>query len=132
MYRIPKHSPLLLALIWLGALVGSISHSYGQNDVLGGQDTLVLENDRIEDVIESDKPALNFPKSDIPTPSLEDFNYDPLKVFMETDYTPRPPQVKPLEPQGRDRLYHKHDQIAVWALRHSSCISVSQQWSQPR
>ena len=106
MYRIPKHSPLLLALIWLGALVGPISHSYGQNDVLGGQDTLVLENDRIEDVIESDKPALNVPKSDIPTPSLEDFNYDPLKVFMETDYTPRPPQVKPLEPQGRDRLYH--------------------------
>ena len=85
---------------------GTFSDVLAQNDVLGGQDTLVLENDRIEDIIESDKPILNLPKPDIQRPSVGDFSYDPKEVFMETDYKPRPPQVKPLEPQGRDKLYH--------------------------
>ncbi len=91
-------------LCW--ALFLPVCQVYAQNDVLGGQDTLVLENDRIEDVIDSEKPLLRTPKADIPPPSVNRFTYEPLDVFMETDYTPRPPQVQPLEPPGREKLYH--------------------------
>ena len=42
-------------------LFSFIRQASAQNNPLGGKDTLTLENERIEDVIDSDKPFIKLP-----------------------------------------------------------------------
>lgn len=81
--------PVLSMLIWTNA--------QAQNDPLGGQDTMILENERIIDVIESEKPFFNPPSRQVQKPETGSFFYESIDYFMMTDYQPRPPQVRPLE-----------------------------------
>ena len=47
-----------------------------QGDPLGGKDKLVLENERIEDVIDSDKPFLKIPYQEIKEGELSNISYE--------------------------------------------------------
>jgi len=104
MYRIK-------AIFWLIVGLGFVD-VYAQ-DPLAGQDTLILENERIEDVIDSDKPLLAPPAPEIPPPSVGDFRYNSLDVYMSTDFDPKPPDISPLPPGSTKALYHNMVKLTV-------------------
>ncbi|RMG29513.1 MAG: hypothetical protein D6730_03780 [Bacteroidetes bacterium] len=84
------------------------------NDPLGGKDTLVLENERIEDVISSEKPPLNPPKAKLPKPETEDLRYESKDFQIETDYEPTPPEPMPIELKSEEEaLYHNMVKLGI-------------------
>lgn len=68
-----------------------------QTDPLGGKDKLVLENERIEDVIDSDKPFLKIPYQEIKEGELSKISYESKDIYVETDFEPAPPNPRVLE-----------------------------------
>ncbi len=68
---------------------------FAQNDPLGGKDSIILENDRIEDVIESNKPIVKPPYQEIEQAGREDFQFNSQEFYVETDFEPAPPIIKP-------------------------------------
>ncbi|MEL6852040.1 MAG: hypothetical protein AAFP92_26275, partial [Bacteroidota bacterium] len=74
------------------------------NDPLGGKDTLVLENERIEDVIDSEKPYLKPPYQEIKKGNTENIDYRSQNFYIDTDFTPSPPDIKPLEKEKAEKL----------------------------
>ena len=81
---------LFLLLLPMGGLLA-------QNDPLGGRDSLVLENDRIQDVIDSDKPFYKAEYQTINTDSEDPLTYNSQSFYIETDFEPGPPQVRPVD-----------------------------------
>lgn len=79
-----------------------------QNNPLGGQDTLILTNERVEDVITREKPVLSPPKPSVPPPQVKDFQYNSLDIYIDTDFTPNPPKAKLLEPRTMEKLVNNH------------------------
>ena len=77
---------------------------FAQQDPLAGKDTLILENERIEDVIESDKPYLRPPYQKIIQGSPEQMNYQSKEFYVETDFEPAPPKIKPAEEGKKEDL----------------------------
>lgn len=69
-----------------------------QNDPLGGQDKIVLENERIEDVIKSDKPPLKVPYQEIGEDDIPKLNYESQDLYVETDFEPDPPSPAAFQP----------------------------------
>lgn len=84
-----KFTLSLLALLPVLALA--------QTDPLGGRDSLVLENERIQDVIDSDKPFYKADYQQINTGKEESLEYESQSFYVETDFEPAPPQVRPIE-----------------------------------
>lgn len=68
-----------------------------QGDPLGGKDKLVLENERIEDVIDSDKPFLKIPYQEIKEGELSKITYESKDLYVETDFEPAPPNPRVLD-----------------------------------
>ncbi|MDX1908620.1 MAG: TonB-dependent receptor [Bacteroidia bacterium] len=64
---------------------------------LGGKDTLVLENERIEDVIESEKPFEKPPYQQISQGNLDPVRFDAKDFYIGTDFQPAPPDIRPLD-----------------------------------
>ena len=95
-----------LRLILSIALIAGATMLQAQNDPLGGRDTLVLENERIEDVIDSEKPFLKPPAQQIQPPSLRDLEYLSRDFYVQTVFKPRPPHLKPLEAERRPPLFN--------------------------
>lgn len=95
-----KFFQYIFLLTVFSAWVGSTS---AQTDPLAGKDTLTLENERIEDVIDSNKPRLNPPKPKAPKPSTEDIRYDSKDFQIETDFQPNPPNPRPIELQTEEQ-----------------------------
>lgn len=87
---------IIYIISFAGLMLAALA-AWGQTDPLGGKDTLTLENERIEDVIESNKPSLNPPKPKPPTLTTEGIRYESKDFQIETDYEPAPPDPKPLE-----------------------------------
>lgn len=81
---------LFILLLPLGGLLA-------QNDPLGGRDSLVLENDRIQDVIDSDKPFYKAEYQTINTESEDPLTYNSQSFYVETDFEPEPPMVRPID-----------------------------------
>lgn len=78
------------------ALVITLKAS-AQSDPLGGKDKLVLENERIEDVIDSDKPFLKIPYQEIKEGELSNISYESKDLYVETDFEPAPPNPRVLD-----------------------------------
>jgi hypothetical protein len=90
-----KYSPILLCC-WLFVSLPALAQN---NDPLGGRDTIVLENERLQDVIDSDKPFYKADYQEISTEADEQLTYESEAFYVETDFEPAPPQVKPLQPE---------------------------------
>jgi hypothetical protein len=88
------------------ALLGSIWGLKAQNNPLEGKDKLVLENERIEDVIDSDKPFLKIPYQEIKEGELSEISYQSQDLYVETDFEPAPPTPRPLQFDKEMPLYN--------------------------
>ncbi len=93
-------------VVFVAFILCSTLSVFSQGDPLAGQDTLVLENDRIEDVIDSEKPFLTPPSPQITPPSVSDFEYNSLFRYLSTDFDPVPPAIKRLDPVSPSSLNH--------------------------
>ena len=89
-------------IVLKGFFIVAFSIIHFNNAFAQGPDTLVLENERIIDVIDSEKPFLTPPSRNIQPPSASSFNYQSLDRYMYTDYKPRPPKIRPLEPLRKE------------------------------
>lgn len=85
----------------------------GQNDPLAGQDSIVLENDRIEDVIDSNKPFVKPPYQEIQQASRDDFNFNSQDFYVETDFEPAPPKIKPWPKEKKEALKNNTISLGV-------------------
>ncbi len=79
------------------SLFACLSMTQAQNDPLAGKDTLTLENERIDDVIDSNKPTIGTPKLKLSKPSTEGIRYDSKDFKIETDFKPTPPDPTPID-----------------------------------
>ena len=86
----------LLLISWLLCSVMALAQG---DDPLGGRDTIVLENERLQDVIDSDKPFYKADYQEISTDTDEQLTYESEAFYVETDFDPAPPEVKPLQPE---------------------------------
>ncbi len=100
-------------LIILFLFLVMILRIFAQNDPLAGQDTLVLENERIEDVIDSEKPFLTPPSLSISPPSVSDFDYNSLFRYLSTDFDPAPPDIKTLDPVKPSSTRHNMVKLSM-------------------
>ena len=74
-----------------------------QGDPLAGKDTLVLENERIEDVIESEKPPLKLPYQEIKKGNIEGIEYISRQFEVQTEFEPEPPIARKVDrPEQED------------------------------
>lgn len=80
-------------------LLSSFAAQAQDNDPLGGRDTIVLENERLQDVIDSEKPFYKADYQQISTQTDEQLTFESEAFYVETDFEPAPPQVKPLQPE---------------------------------
>ena len=94
---------ILNIFVCLFLLIGT-QYVFSQQDPLAGKDTLVLENERIEDVIDSEKPYLRPPYQNIIKGDPEQMNYQSKDFHVETDFEPAPPQIKPMEQEKPEDL----------------------------
>jgi len=95
---------MLGLFVCLTASIYAQAPGSGGNDPLAGQDTMILENERIEDVIDSEKPSLQMPYQEIKPSGNEEVQYTSQDFYVETDFEPSPPTVKPLKPQRKPSL----------------------------
>lgn len=93
-----------LKYIFLLGLFAFGSSPIWAQDPLGGKDTLTLENDRIEDVIESEKPNLKLPYQQIKKGDVTDIQYRSKQFPVDTDFEPAPPRARKLEEIEKEDL----------------------------
>jgi hypothetical protein len=107
-------NPKSLILI-LAACFFSLSglRAQGPGDPLAGQDTLVLENERIEDVIDSDKPTLRLPFQTITQAPVDDITYESRDFYVETDFKPAPPRIQELKPPKPNPLMNNFLKVGL-------------------
>jgi len=84
-----------------------------QPDPLAGKDTLTLENERINDVKESDKPYVAPPYQEIKKGQSEAQNYFSKDFYIQTDFDPAPPTIKPLPKPKKDQLYNNYLKLGI-------------------
>lgn len=90
-----KFLPVYLLLLL--SLLPFLAQAQPGGDPLGGRDTITLENERIEDVIDSEKPFLKPPYQDIKKGAIEDIKFESKAFYVETDFEPAPPSIRPLD-----------------------------------
>ncbi|MDP5169345.1 MAG: TonB-dependent receptor [Bacteroidia bacterium] len=86
---------------------------FAQNDPLAGQDSIVLENERIEDVIESNKPFIKPPYQEIQQASRDDFQFNSADYYVETDFDPAPPVIKPWPKDKKEDIYNNSLSLGI-------------------
>jgi len=91
------YKKLIISLLL--AIGASLSVSAQGNDPLGGKDTIVLENERLQDVIESEKPFYKADYQQIKTEKDEQITFESRAFYVETDFEPAPPSVSVLTPE---------------------------------
>ena len=77
------------------------------------QDKIVLENDRIEDVIDSDKPYIKIPYQEVSEDDLPKINFESKDLFVESDFDPEPPAPKVLEQKAKEPLKNNFLKVGV-------------------
>jgi len=104
-----KFHSLYIFLIFL-FFTNSQLFAQGGNDPLAGQDSMVLENDRIIDIIDSDKPDIAIPIRSPQEPKTDEIKYSSKDYYIESEVVlpPVKPQSyqtpKPEKGKGRDTL----------------------------
>ncbi|MEM7367118.1 MAG: TonB-dependent receptor [Bacteroidota bacterium] len=83
------------------------------NDPLDGRDTIVLENERIEDVIDSEKPFIKPPYQEIKTGSTEEIQYESKDFYVETAFQPVEPKIRNLDKEKKENLTNNHLRLGV-------------------
>lgn len=64
-----------------------------KNNPMAGQDSMVLENERIFDIKDSDKPLMGFPNREIQTPDVTEIQYLSKDYFFDSK-----PELPPINP----------------------------------
>ncbi|GAB4415081.1 MAG: TonB-dependent receptor [Bacteroidia bacterium] len=95
-----------IRLLIFSLLLGTALAATAQpgSDPLGGKDTIVLENERINDVIESEKPFIKPPYQTLEKGAQEGIRFESQSFYVETDFTPQPPNTRPVETIKEDRF----------------------------
>ncbi|MEM6767456.1 MAG: TonB-dependent receptor [Bacteroidota bacterium] len=88
------------------AVVGLCLPATAQNNPLSGKDSLVLENERIQDVIESEKPPMRPPAQQYQRPGSEQVDFNARQYYIDTDYQPDNLMPKPVDPSVADDVYN--------------------------
>jgi outer membrane receptor protein involved in Fe transport len=97
------NKPIYIAIV---LILFSFSQSLkAQNNPLGDKDTLVLENERIEDVIDSDKPFIKLPYQELENPAKDNTSFESRDFYVETDFQPAPPEIMPYGDRDALKLY---------------------------
>ncbi|MEO0472911.1 MAG: hypothetical protein AAF206_25060, partial [Bacteroidota bacterium] len=91
----------------LGLLLGQT------NDPLGDNKDIVLENERIEDVIDSEKPFIKPPYQEIKQPDKSTMQYLSKDFYIETDFDPAPPDIKPINPVKPEKYKNNHLKLGI-------------------
>ncbi len=91
----PSMKYLLTSLPLLAVLLMGTGSAFAQGTIPGVEDQ-TLYNERIQDVIESDKPALKAPYQKIEKPKIEEISFLSKDVFLKTTFKPEPPKAIPL------------------------------------
>ncbi|MEO0585466.1 MAG: hypothetical protein AAF135_24855, partial [Bacteroidota bacterium] len=93
-----------LYIAFLGLiLLGNVTVQAQNNNPLEGQDSLVLENERINDVIDSDKPFIKPPYQEIKQGAQDKPTYQSQEFYVETEFEPVPPRFKEVDPDEKNR-----------------------------
>lgn len=90
-----------------------VSQMQAQPDPLAGKDTLTLENERVEDVKESNKPYVAPPYQEIKKGQGETQNYLSKDFYIQTDFEPAPPKINPLPKGKKDQLYNNYLKLGI-------------------
>ncbi|TAE47212.1 MAG: TonB-dependent receptor [Bacteroidetes bacterium] len=101
---------LYIPLVVLALFAGSI---YAQPSPLGGKDTLVLENERIEDIVESEKPFQKPPYQEIPKTNKENIQYSSKDVYVATEFEPAPPDIREMDRKKKEVYTHNFIKVGV-------------------
>ncbi|MEM7656894.1 MAG: hypothetical protein AAF399_12250, partial [Bacteroidota bacterium] len=95
----------LRQIIWFACFSLLSASLFAQpEDPLGGQDTITLENERIEDVINSEKPFLKPPYQDIKKGSTEEIRFQSKDFYVETAFVPVEPDIRSLDKEKKPGL----------------------------
>ncbi|MEM6806053.1 MAG: hypothetical protein AAF696_31940 [Bacteroidota bacterium] len=102
-------------ILFVYALLSSFSlgQMIAQPDPLAGKDTLTLENERVEDVVDSDKPYVAPPYQEIKKGETGPQQYFSKDFYIETDFEPAPPQIKPLPRSKKDPLLNNYLKLGL-------------------
>lgn len=83
------------------------------NDPLEGRDTILLENERIEDVIDSEKPFIKPPYQEIKTGSTEEIKYESKDFYVETAFQPVEPKIRQLDKDKKADFTNNHIRLGI-------------------
>lgn len=109
-----KNKYFILSLLLTGILgTSQIFAQTPPGDPLGGKDSLVLENERIEDVIDSDKPYVKPPFQEIKQGTSDPVTYTSKDFYIETDFEPAPPDIQPIEREKRRKLSNNFLKLGI-------------------
>ncbi|MCI4668704.1 MAG: TonB-dependent receptor [Bacteroidia bacterium] len=108
-----KFSIYITAFVLFLGLGFSSSFAQGDNNPLQGKDSLVLENERIEDVIDSNKPTIKIKYQEIKQGKDQqvEFNSKPYKV--EVDFEPIEPKILPIETRSKEDFTNNYLRVGV-------------------
>ncbi len=82
-------------------------------DPLGGKDSLVLTNERIEDVIDSEKPFLKPPSQQLKPGKAEEMQYNSQSFYVPTQFEPNPPIIRPVEREKPEALRNNFVKLGI-------------------
>lgn len=102
-----------ILFIYLFMVVLGINQMLAQPDPLAGKDTLTLENERIEDVKESDKPYVAPPYQEIKKGQGEIQKYFSKDFYIQTDFEPAPPKINPLPKSRKEQLFNNYLKLGI-------------------
>ncbi len=91
----------------------AVSSLFAQNDPLAGQDSIVLENDRIEEVVERSKPFMKPPYQEIQEANRSDFQFNSRDFYVETNFEPTPPVIKPWPKEKKEDFYNNSLSLGI-------------------
>ncbi|MFK7925019.1 MAG: hypothetical protein AB8H47_23885 [Bacteroidia bacterium] len=83
------------------------------NDPLEGKDDILLENERIEDVIDSEKPFIKPPYQDLKKGDQDPVQFRSKDFYVETDFDPAPPDITPLAKERLDKAKNSYVRLGI-------------------
>lgn len=83
------------------------------NDPLEGKDEILLENERIDDVIDSEKPFIKPPYQDLKKGDQDPIQFRSQDFYVETDFDPAPPDITPLAKERLDKAKNSYIKLGI-------------------
>lgn len=92
---------LFVAIVLLCGAQGLFAQNNG--NPLAGQDSMILENERVVDILNSDKPTISLPVRTINTPDMEEITYNSQKFYYPIKLELPLFQPKAFQPNSRQK-----------------------------